>query len=56
MKDTSKLIRKDIKIWSDKFTGKSLKVGWGGLGILLLILKTCLAILEHLEDENDVKM
>lgn len=47
--ESSEKVRGDMKIWRKEFEGKQLRVGWGGLGLLLLILRTCLAILERLE-------
>lgn len=50
--ETSKTLRNDMKVWQNEFMGKQLKVGRGGLGMLLLIFRACLAILERLEEER----
>ena len=47
--DTCQTIKEDMKIWRKEFDGKILKIGWGGLGLLVLILRTCLTILKHCE-------
>lgn len=53
MVDNARIIRNDLKKWQGEYLNKNLKAGWGCIALLLLILRTCLNILDHIEMEKD---
>lgn len=48
--ETAQDIKNDMKVWHNEFKGKELKVGWGGLGLLIILVRIGIATLKHLED------
>ncbi len=50
--DTVEKLQEDMKLWQDEFKGKTLRIGFGGLTLLLLIFRCTLAILKRLEDKE----
>lgn len=53
--ETAKELRNDLKKWQDHYEGKDLKIGQGGLSMLILILRVELAILDRLEASDHAK-
>ena len=51
MSDTSTQMRNDMAVWRDEFNGSKPAIGWAAIGLLIMLIRIGISILEKLEEK-----